>query len=375
MNGKKFRRFHLLSLCLLAWSLLISPAAADVTWNVDSGHSSVAIIPSYTFPGDGLYLPPVTLIGVAQTDPGTSGDPSLLHPTNSLTTSLGGSFKSTGSNFLTSINFGGLATTAAQLTITAADSGNWLPDLTGGTSSDDGSQATYGTPIPANMAATLVRTSPLSGYVMMGNDFVDASTIPTDVGRIAIFDLAGKPATPSGALVVSNGQFDLRNLRISDALGASLNLFEPINNFALGPGSFTQAQLITAQGRPGDTSNTFSSSSGPGTLSRNGAAYVLDLPFHGIEPDLSIVLDVTIHLRAVANLLPGDVNFDGLVNAADRAVIQAHLGQTDPHGLGVGDANGDGIVNANDFRLVPEPATLVSFTIGIALLFILRARR
>ncbi|HEY2841916.1 MAG TPA: dockerin type I repeat-containing protein, partial [Pirellulales bacterium] len=85
-----------------------------------------------------------------------------------------------------------------------------------------------------------------------------------------------------------------------------------------------------------------------------------------------IDLDLKIHVRAIANILPGDVNFDGVVNEADRAVIQAHLGQANPHGLGIGDANGDGIVNGNDFRLVPEPATLVSFACGAALLAAVR---
>ena len=76
---------------------------------------------------------------------------------------------------------------------------------------------------------------------------------------------------------------------------------------------------------------------------------------------------------------PGDVNFDGIVNAQDIAVL---AGNWLHHGLN-GDANGDDIVNARDIAViashwlqtaggvvaVPEPGTLVNATL-IALIFL-----
>ncbi len=47
----------------------------------------------------------------------------------------------------------------------------------------------------------------------------------------------------------------------------------------------------------------------------------------------------------------GDVNLDGVVNAADRAIITANLGQSNLGWAG-GDINGDGIVSAADLALI-----------------------
>jgi len=372
MICRGIHRFLSVALAGILSAMLAPLALADVTWTVDSSQTTVFIVPSIVIPAT-VLSPVVTLIGIPQTDPGTSGDPLLAHPQNSLVTSLGGSFKTIGSSFLTSINFGPRATTADQLTITANDNGNWLPQLDGGARDEDGSNPNFGVPTPANGAATMVRTTPLTGP--LDTPPFDASLVPVDAGRLAIHELAGKPATPNGAIPVVNGQLNLTTLLLSDSLGASMNLYEPITNNQLGPGLLTRAELIIAQRVVGSTANTFASTAGLGTLSRSGAAYVLDLPFHGIEPDLPIRLDVTIHLRAVANLLPGDVNFDGVVSVADRNLILANLGHSDPHGLALGDANGDGVVNMNDLQLVPEPATIVGLAMGIATLAAWRIRR
>jgi sugar lactone lactonase YvrE len=94
---------------------------------------------------------------------------------------------------------------------------------------------------------------------------------------------------------------------------------------------------------------------------------------------------------AVSAPLPGDVNFDGIVNAQDIGVIASHwlqtgTGASDP----LGDANLDGIVNAQDLALVashwlqtsgasgtavPEPGTILLFSIGFAGLIGVQWRR
>ena len=49
-------------------------------------------------------------------------------------------------------------------------------------------------------------------------------------------------------------------------------------------------------------------------------------------------------------VLPGDTNFDGLVNRTDLAAIIAHYGK--PGALGDGDLNGDGVVGFADFQIL-----------------------
>jgi hypothetical protein len=86
--------------------------------------------------------------------------------------------------------------------------------------------------------------------------------------------------------------------------------------------------------------------------------------------------------------LPGDANFDGIVNGQDIADVASHWLQS---GLGIeGDANFDGIVNGQDIALiashwlqaggggtgaaVPEPATLVTVALGGLVLLACRRR-
>ncbi len=95
--------------------------------------------------------------------------------------------------------------------------------------------------------------------------------------------------------------------------------------------------------------------------------------------------------------LQGDVNFDGVVNAADMGLIASHwltagTGTADP----AGDANHDGIVNAQDISIVaaqwlqtadtvrssiagttaavPEPTAIVAAVTGLLALALLRRR-
>ena len=79
---------------------------------------------------------------------------------------------------------------------------------------------------------------------------------------------------------------------------------------------------------------------------------------------------------ATASYLPGDVNFDGIVNGLDIADVASHWLQTGNPGGIAGDANFDGVVNGLDISViashwlatagrgasgatVPEPSTLI----------------
>jgi hypothetical protein len=117
---------------------------------------------------------------------------------------------------------------------------------------------------------------------------------------------------------------------------------------------------------------------------------------------LSALTTVTDHLPVVADYLfvglPGDANTDGIVNSQDIALVASNWLAA---GTGVaGDVNGDGIVNSQDIAAissnwgltsgtistgagagqsaaVPEPAGLVTFVTGLAILALnlRRARR
>ncbi len=68
--------------------------------------------------------------------------------------------------------------------------------------------------------------------------------------------------------------------------------------------------------------------------------------------------------------VPGDVNLDGLANAADLAIINAHIGL--PGTWSTGDVTGDGWVTSADATTIPEPAIFGTGSLG---LWALRRRR
>ena len=53
----------------------------------------------------------------------------------------------------------------------------------------------------------------------------------------------------------------------------------------------------------------------------------------------------------IAPELPGDVNFDHIVNGQDISLVASHWLQTEPLGEN-GDANEDGIVNGQDIAMI-----------------------
>ena len=89
----------------------------------------------------------------------------------------------------------------------------------------------------------------------------------------------------------------------------------------------------------------------------------------------------------VLELLPGDLNGDGLVSSGDLDIVRAWWGASvTPGELNHGDADGDGYVGSGDLDMVranwgakaasvPEPATVVLGLAGAAVLTWPRRRR
>lgn len=169
---------------------------------------------------------------------------------------------------------------------------------------------------------------------------------------------------PSGAAVtLSNtptyGQFS--QAAIGAGVFANWDVYAP---------DFFGGQLT---GRSPVTETIKNTSLTPGVLSRNGSAYVMTFSsiatkfLQGFKlPDGSrdksqpdSILDIgtqqTYIVHATANLSPGDVNFDGVVDIQDITLMANHWLQSDQStvnpGLVPGDANGDGIVDIQDITL------------------------
>ncbi len=92
--------------------------------------------------------------------------------------------------------------------------------------------------------------------------------------------------------------------------------------------------------------------------------------------------DVDYMIHGVLDTEFADLNFDGLVNATDLAILRSNYSQ--PGGYGSGDINGDGWVTLTDFFILraylgfdtnaaPEPATLALLGLGAGAL--LRRRK
>jgi hypothetical protein len=195
--------------------------------------------------------------------------------------------------------------------------------------------------------------------------------------------------------------------------GAPINLtptaaYGEFSSAAIGTGLFTNWDTYAPDffgggltGHSPVTENVKNTSLSPGVISRNGSQYVMEFTsiatkfIQGFklpdgsrdksQPDstLDIGTQQTYQVYAVANLSPGDVNFDGVVDISDVTLMANHWLQSDAalanYGLIAGDANGDGIINIIDVTMaannwlhtsptlggggsvtaVPEPATLV----------------
>lgn len=204
---------------------------------------------------------------------------------------------------------------------------------------------------------------------------------------------------PTGAAVdlsntPSRGEFS--QLAIGNALFTQWDAYAP--DF-LG-GAITGRSPVT-----GIIKNT---SESPGVISRNGADYVMTFTsvatkYLDGDDAPSAILDIgtkqSIFVQAVANLVHGDVNFDGVVNIVDLALVADRWLQSDAlslnPGLIPGDANGNGTVNIVDLTMiadnwqqtspplggggsitaVPEPSTIFLLAVASVGLIVVRRRR
>ena len=63
-------------------------------------------------------------------------------------------------------------------------------------------------------------------------------------------------------------------------------------------------------------------------------------------------------LERFDSVVPGDANLDGVVDAADRAIVLANFGATNQDPWVTGDFTGDRIVNDDDLAFTPDVAAV-----------------
>ncbi|MBI2827207.1 MAG: PEP-CTERM sorting domain-containing protein [Planctomycetia bacterium] len=361
------RKYGTLSISMLglgAWAMLggaTTTQAGDVKWLIQSSST-------FTLTGDNAWDP----------DPGDPNNDLVEYSWTPLASgsTVGkatGYFKST-PGFLTTVDLGpapvytdkedftpaGLAITlaevAAQHTVVHTNTGSYAPAIGGGPLGAPGGN--YGTPAPANFAAISTANDP--------------NEVPQEFGRYTVRDMKTAYWTRPGLAPPVNpttGAFDAKNLATSWALGIDFNL----------PGTQTPElpantdNLNTAQGSPLGTSapnfdDDFNRLTGPvpGSIGRaidndpnstgfgTNRLYTMSFLMQGRFGEDGETYEqngiVTHDVRSVANLVPGDVNFDHIVDVSDIQQIAANYLGTGA--LRPGNANGDNIVDISDIQMI-----------------------
>jgi hypothetical protein len=377
------KRAYILTLTLswgMVLALLVSAAQADVGWILQSGTNvslsgNVGTVqvdasgnPVLDPQGNPTYLESYNV--VQQTDPGTTLAAGFA---NSLTSSANGTFQTSGSNFLSSFKVS--SSSANQLITVLTNNGSWLPGAAGAA--------------PANAACTL-HTTP-------------AGANGGDGGRVAISNTVGNITTNNAAIPVTNGTFNASAAGITGS--TQLAICYDGNDLQVNPSLASGPQLYSTYFAPGTSGAGGGTAGANATITRGTGAtsyqYVLSLPVQETmqvrQGALNVNMQLTFMFKAVANLVPGDVNFDGVVNGLDINAIASNWAH---HGsLVSGDANGDGIVNGLDVNMLasnwlhssaalpevsansaatlapaPEPSTGLIFGVGTCGWWLLRRR-
>ena len=160
---------------------------------------------------------------------------------------------------------------------------------------------------------------------------------------------------------------------------------------------FTGNTQFDAQGAPGDSGGAVFHQDASGHWTLAGIMFainnLLGQPVGtSVFGDVTYSADLSMYRSEIYHTmaLPGDVNFDGVVNGLDLSLVASEWdekgsGPSDPPG----DANHDGVVNGLDLALitsnwtntqsiggglaaVPEPSSIVLFILGIVALLIYR---
>jgi hypothetical protein len=337
MMIQRARFWSVFAASLAATLLVANVAQADIDWILQpsASISITAQIGSVDVNNNIIEL----YNGVEQNDAGTgvftNANP-YYNFTNGLSSRSIGTFTSTGNDFLTSLNFGAVPT---QPDITTANtmvlaSGNWLPATDG---SGTGTAGTYGAPTPQNLALALV---PVPGYPGNG----------TDGGRVSIFGSYGDIHSNGTPMPVDpTGHFN----------GQSMGLIGGLN-IAINYNGNNSPQTIIFPGITGNV-NEPAGTNPDGFITRgtgaNSYQYILNLPTPGLaETRITggnyVNLVLTYNLVAAANLVPGDANFDGIVNGQDIAAVASNWLSMNANKIGTGDVTGDGIVNGQDIAMI-----------------------
>jgi hypothetical protein len=367
-------------------------ARADVTWvlqpssnfgfdgqfgsiNSDSNGNPITL-PNGSYSFSELYN------AVPQTNsnsPGTSLNPGF---TNSMVTSLTGTYTTTGNTFLSVLNFGSEpATPVTNPTVTFANNGTWLPN--GPTAGPF--PGSFGAATPGNAAFALTFVGGTDQPPLANNG---------DGGRVQVFGTSGAVSSNNNTTPVTNGSFNANILVFTGSINLAVNF------------NGNDSQEVISLGDTGSVSVP-STTNAPGTITRgvgaNSYQYVMtsSLPanLNGTTPQNGTTLYFNVNLNstitAVANLAKGDVNFDGVVNGLDISLVSSNWNTLNAQHLGPGDANGDGVVNGLDISLissnwnattpplggaggsgsaVPEPGTWVLLGLGSLGLWVMRKR-
>jgi hypothetical protein len=96
---------------------------------------------------------------------------------------------------------------------------------------------------------------------------------------------------------------------------------------------------------------------GPVTVSGSGASYVITLaqPINAADRVTLTINNAALNFTGRLDVLPGDVNDDGVVNAQDLVLIRNQIvGSGNSTIATFGDLNGDGVVDMTDFNLVRQ---------------------
>jgi Dockerin type I domain/PEP-CTERM motif len=405
-----------------AWTVGGAAAqAAEVTWTLRPGSQLTETTIMNAYP-----TADPTMVNVMTVAPQVPG--SLVSPQT-------GTFKTTG-NFLNSVDFGPMpideavwnnttdpSPTEAYAAIFAASAIAF-----GVVQSDTMSDMPAPGPLPVPGGGSLA--NPAKPSTVAGVP----ATAPANFAWIATDP--NYPGAP-GTTVFLEASRGIRSSLWTDGTAPSVDL--TTGNFAIGssagPGGGSTKSISTStvdfntaslNGTLGYTNVTVSGGAGAvpipvlgnsrsdnpmdqGTLSRDGAKYVMTIHFTDFanlaedvtipaffpfteERKVNIRSTFTTDTVAEANLTPGDVNFDGVVNIFDVNLISASWSGSDPAAFGnltPGDANGDGVVNIFDVNLVSanwspaaggvqsvsEPSTMVLSGLGILGILFLAIRR